>query len=168
MILAELICFLLMVVVFAIWGKKLYKQTVDLKRLDNGFREYYEVVSRWLVLKNSGRKVEEFFIHNGFLRIAVYGAGPLGELLCQELKNSPVEVVCAIDKNKKEFEFLDGVKIITPEVIEEQGSFDAVIITPMLHKTEIMDFLCNKNLVKDTKFIMVDEFVNFYYHHEEE
>ena len=83
--------------------KRIKKEKEMVRKLNNGFRDYYEVVSRWMILKNCGRKAEEFFYHYNYNRIVIYGAGPLGEMLCQELKESSINVVCAVDKEKKSF-----------------------------------------------------------------
>ena len=167
MLVFEILLFIIMVVVFVYALKRIKKEKEMVRKLNNGFRDYYEVVSRWMILKNCGRKAEEFFYHYNYNRIVIYGAGPLGEMLCQELKESSINVVCAVDKEKKSFDFVSDIKIISVEYIEEQGDIDAVIITPLMYKGEIMDILCNKNFPQKTQFIMIDEFVNYYYHHEE-
>lgn len=63
------------------------------------FKGYYNLVNQWLVLKNEGKKLDQYFINNGYKSIAIYGMGELGNRLYEELKDTEVEVKYAIDKN---------------------------------------------------------------------
>ena len=66
----------------------------------NKFRMYYKLLDRWLLLKEQGKSVEGFFLKNGYEKIAIYGMAALGRHLYEELKNSSVEVVYALDRRR--------------------------------------------------------------------
>ncbi len=148
------------------YGRHIRVKEAKVKKLNNDFREYYEVVSRWIILKNSGRKPEEYFRFHGIKRIAIYGAGPLGEMLYQELFGGEVQILYVVDQTRKEFENVKGAKVIHPSLIPNQEMPDAIVITPMVFKTAILDVLCNLNLPNSVSFLMLDEIVNFFMSHE--
>ena len=62
------------------------------------FKDYYNIVSEWLALKQEGKSLAEFFVENGYKTIAIYGMGELGNRLYEELKNTDIEVKYAIDQ----------------------------------------------------------------------
>lgn len=138
------------------------KKLSDAEMADNGFKEYYETVSRWITLVNKGYRVSDYFKHNHFRVIGIYGAGPLGEMLYSELLGSDIEVAYITDRTKKEMEYIKDAKVIHPEFIEQEEKVDAIIITPIHFKQEILDQLCAMKLPDDTKFILFSEIVNFF------
>lgn len=66
----------------------------------NKFRMYYKLLDRWLLLKEQGKGIERFFLENGYRKVAIYGMAALGKHLYEELKDSTVEVVYAIDRRQ--------------------------------------------------------------------
>lgn len=68
----------------------------------NKFKGYYQILSRWLALKQEGKQLEQYFVNNDYKTIAIYGMGEMGNRLYEELKDSvKVEIKYAIDKNMK-------------------------------------------------------------------
>lgn len=65
----------------------------------NKYRGYYEILNRWLILKQEGKSLEKYFLDNDYKSIAIYGMGELGNRLYDELKSSNVEVKYAMDAN---------------------------------------------------------------------
>ena len=90
------------------------------------FKEYYELLDQWMMNREQGISVENYCIKNGYKEIAIYGMGPMGNHLYEELSGSrKVQVSYAIDKR--------GTSIF-PELsvkkpTEELPQVDAVIIT---------------------------------------
>lgn len=62
------------------------------------FKSYYNLLNQWLILKNRGIDLAEYFIGNGLKRVAIYGMGEIGCRLWEELHDGPVDVLCGIDK----------------------------------------------------------------------
>lgn len=84
----------------AVAMNKLKEQAVDAKaeKIEK-FKGYYNMLNQWLVLKQEGKSLTEYFVNNNYKSIAIYGMGEMGNRLYDELKNSEIEVKYAIDKN---------------------------------------------------------------------
>ena len=76
-------------------GKKVEKKA---EKVDK-FKSYYNMLNQWLVLKQEGKSLGQFFKDNGYKTIAIYGMGEMGNRLYDELKDTSIEVKYAIDKN---------------------------------------------------------------------
>jgi lactate dehydrogenase-like 2-hydroxyacid dehydrogenase len=76
-------------------GKQIKQKT---EKVDK-FRNYYNILNQWLLLKQEGRSIEKWFLDKGYKTIAIYGMGELGNRLYNDLKNTSVIVKYAIDKN---------------------------------------------------------------------
>lgn len=88
-------------------------------------RAMFIIMDQWANLRQEGRNLEEYFIKNGYLRIAVYGMGVVGKRLIKELKNSKIQVVYGIDKNE-DMVYTDlDVLTMNDELIK----VDAVVVT---------------------------------------
>ena len=63
------------------------------------FKNYYNLLNQWLLLKNENKGLSDYFIKNNYKKIAIYGMGELGSRLVEELKDSDIVIKYAIDKN---------------------------------------------------------------------
>lgn len=101
------------------------------------FKSYYNMLNQWLILKQEGKNLEQFFIDNDYNSIAIYGMGEMGNRLYEELKNTSIEVKYAIDKNAEstysELEVLDVEDDLTP--------VDAIIVSAIFAFDEIEEKL---------------------------
>lgn len=89
------------------------------------FADYFNILDKWMCLKEEGKSVEPYFIRRGYKKIAIYGMGKMGKHLMAELENSSIEVVYGIDRRA---EFLyTGIPIL--DFAEEWQSVDAIVIT---------------------------------------
>lgn len=70
----------------------------NLKKVDK-FNGYYNLLNRWLSLKQEGKSIDKYFIDNKIKKIAIYGMGEIGARLYYELKDSDIELSYAIDSN---------------------------------------------------------------------
>lgn len=103
---------------------------------------YYFLLNQWLLLRQEGKTLAEYFEQNNYKEIAIYGMKELGERLCDELKNSGVVVKYAIDKNAGTI-YVDGnVDIVTPEEILEP--VDVIVVTATYYFDEIEESLHEK------------------------
>ncbi len=101
---------------------------------------YYHMFNHWLKLKQAGVSCKDFFIINAYKRIAIYGYKEFGERLYDELRNSEVEVVCIIDKNKGSV--CADVQVYSSN--EEIPEVDAIVVTPAFYYAEIEEDLSRK------------------------
>ena len=100
----------------------------------------YKCMNQFLVLKQKGIDISNFFSDRGIYTIAIYGVHYLGQRLRDELEESKVKVKYAIDK-KTEVEDWQ-IPIFHPD--ENLPEVDAIIITPVFDFLEIKQKLSVK------------------------
>ncbi len=100
----------------------------------------YKCMNQFLILKQKGIDISNFFSDRGIYTIAIYGVHYLGQRLRDELEESKVKVKYAIDK-KTEVEDWQ-VPIFHPD--ENLPEVDAIIITPVFDFLEIKQKLSVK------------------------
>lgn len=105
------------------------------------YQSYYKIFSSWMVLRNKGRMLSEYFKDRNFKNVAIFGLGQLGICLYEELKNSNINVKYAIDINAAHFSYLD-LKVVSPE--SQLEAVDVIIVTPFLEYKKIVDELREK------------------------
>lgn len=103
----------------------------------NKFRSYYCLLNQWLALKEEGKKLESYFINNKYKTIAIYGMGELGTRLYNELKNSSIEVLYAIDKNATSI--YSDLKIYGPN--DKLDTVDVIVVTAIFAFDDIVNDL---------------------------
>lgn len=99
----------------------------------NKFRSYYRLLDRWMGLKERGETLEKYFLENGYQKVIIYGFAALGKHLYEELKNSQIEVVCALDR--RQGLFYEGLKV--QDVSEEIPECDVIVVTAVSEYSEI-------------------------------
>lgn len=101
----------------------------------------------------------KYFEKNNIKKIAIYGAGTIGELFYNEIKNTGLKVSFFIDNNiDKEGTSLGDITIIGCDKIDIQESVDAIIVSPVLDYKEIEKMLQEKKL-NATKIISLEQIV---------
>ncbi len=118
--------------------KKAMRPAVSEDRFVLGF----QILSRWLQLKQAGKSLVPFFKDNAIEHIAIYGMGTLGERLWEELRDSDIAIDYAIDRqaaSKKK----SGLRIYDPDeaVLPETG---VVVVTPVQDYWIIVELLQEK------------------------
>lgn len=103
-------------------------------------RYLYELMNRWIILKQQRVNISSFFINRGIERIAIYGMHYIGERLYDELIDAQVEIVYAIDRNK----YKENWKIPILQPNEQLDTVDAIVITPIFDFIEIKESLSQK------------------------
>lgn len=129
-------------VVIGVAGGSYFKGKIISKSNEriNKFKSYYNILNQWIVLDHEGKKLEQYFINNNYMKIAVYGMGEIGNRLYEELKNSSVKIDYVIDKNAESA--YSELEIFSPE--DMLGEVDAVIVTTAFAFEEIRDELSKK------------------------
>jgi len=109
------------------------------KKVDK-FKGYYNMLNQWLILKQEGKSLTEYFKANNYKVIAIYGMGEMGNRLYDELKESDIEVKYAVDKNAAgTYSELD--------VIEKEDDFekvDVIVVTATFAFDEIEAEIADK------------------------
>lgn len=124
---------------------------------ENKFRLYYNVANGWLLLKNSKRSLVEYFHRNDIKKIAIYGMGELGCRFLEEMSESDVEVVCAIDAKPENIDADINVLQVGTPIREE---VDAIVVTAVFAYNNIEKDLkkylnCRIISLKDVIYSMI-------------
>jgi len=102
------------------------------------YQSYYYLFGSWMVLRNKGKMLVEYFKNYNLKDVAICGLGRLGLCLYEELKNSDINVKYAIDNKAESYSYL-GLKVITPE--EHLEAVDVIIITKFIEYKKIVEDL---------------------------
>lgn len=104
------------------------------------FKGYYYLLNQWLVLKQEGKSLEQYFVDNGYKTLAIYGMGELGNRLYEELKNSKrVKTEYVIDQNTTTYSEV--------RMFDMEGTLpdvDVVIVTAIFAFDDIREELIKK------------------------
>lgn len=127
---------ILMIIVNYIKEKKVntYKMLAD-KHL-----RIMQSMNQWLILRQEGKTIRNYFEVSGYKQIAIYGMSYLGERLYDELKSSVIEVKYVIDKNADMI--YSQVEVFEPQ--DELPEADAIVVTAISFFDEIKDQLSVK------------------------
>lgn len=101
---------------------------------------FYQVLNRWLTIRQEGKSLTEYFKRNNYKTVAIYGMKELGERLYDELKDSGVTVKYIIDKNASDVYANEDV--ITPD--EDLEPVDVIVVTAIYYYNEIEEMLLEK------------------------
>lgn len=102
---------------------------------------YYRLLEKWMTLREKGGGTKQYFMSRGMKKIIIYGLGKMANHLLEDLKESDINIVCAIDRNA--INKYGDFPVITAE--ERIPDADCIIITPV-HETEAI----KKNLTGRT------------------
>lgn len=106
------------------------------------FEAGFHLLVNWLGLRQQEKGLAAYFEDNDIHAIAIYGLGAIGELLLQEMKNTGIEVIYAIDRIASE-KHLNGLRIYGTD--EEQYPLaDAIVVTPIQDYDQIAQSLWKK------------------------
>jgi len=102
--------------------------------------KYYKFLYWWYIDKNRIKKLKKICNDRKWNNVAIYGMGPIGELIMKSFQDAGVEVMYGIDRNPDTIFF--DIDIYTLE--EELPKTDAIIITPFVYEKEIKEQLASK------------------------
>ena len=75
-------------------------RAIDHERLESRkFYAMFRVMDRWMEAKQNGKSIARGLLKCGYSTVAIYGMHYVGERLAEELKDSSVKVLYAIDKS---------------------------------------------------------------------
>lgn len=104
------------------------------------------LMNKWLIVKQNGKSILEFFYNKKIFNIAIYGVSYIGERLLYELNNKKIHVQYLIDKEEKK-ELCTKIPMYTP--YQKLPRVDAIIITAIndFDKIKATLKICNQVLV---------------------
>ncbi|GFI42507.1 hypothetical protein IMSAGC018_00168 [Lachnospiraceae bacterium] len=123
------------------------------KRLAKKNRGLFLLTNQWLYERQEGRRLETYFIKNGYRRIAIYGMSFVGKRLVKELSGSEVEIVYGIDRNVENI--YSEISVI--KIDDSLPNVDAIIVTLVDGFDEISNILLEKT---DCPIIAIEDIVN--------
>lgn len=126
------------------------KRFKDMKSDRDKLFTYYNALDQWVQNRMNDKNMEDYFLENNIHRIAIYGAGPMGRLLYEELRGSQIEVMYFIDKNAKNLAYYVEKEVITVKEVGQQEEVDAIVITPYYFYDEITENFDRNGVTTDT------------------
>ena len=108
---------------------------------------------QWLIKKQEGKSIIEYFQKKGITNIAIYGMSYLGERLLDELRESEIKVKYAIDMNANNI--YTDVDVFLPS--QELPRVDAVVVTAVFFFYDIQEMLSKK---VDYEIISLEDLLN--------
>lgn len=115
-------------------------RTIDLEEKLQKQILFYWVLTKWMDCKLKGGSIAEALKKRGFSRIVIYGYAELGQLLCKEMLQEGISVVCILDKAAKTTE-AGTIPVCKPEAVkasdQERLQIDAVVVTAVYYFEEI-------------------------------
>ncbi|WP_300809009.1 hypothetical protein [uncultured Acetatifactor sp.] len=106
------------------------------KSVDSTYSKYV-TIKRWFMLCQRNMQLFNYLQKRRIQTIAIYGMGEIGEMLFQNLKNSPVKVLYGIDQRAEQLH--SDVPILRLEQIHDE--IDMIIITAKVDYQSIRNSL---------------------------
>lgn len=103
--------------------------------------QFYNIMDKWMELLESNKVFDNYFVENGWNKVAIYGLKELGMHLYNQLINSSVDVKFVIDKNSEELKNL-CVPVYSPD--SELPDVDVIVVTAPFYYKEIYAVLRKK------------------------
>lgn len=124
-------------------GKIMGKRIDEKEQMSDKHLALMLLLNQWLITKQEGKSIVDFFHRESIKSIAIYGMSYVGERLYDELKDTDIEVKYAIDKNADVI-YAD-IDIVTPD--DELKLVDAIIVTPVFYFESISEILEQKTKI---------------------
>lgn len=99
-----------------------------------------KMLEKWILNIQTGKPVINYFRENNLSKIGIYGLGCIANLLCEELKNTEIEIKYVFDRNADRL--LYDLKLISE--YEGLEDVDAIVVIPAGQYCEIKESLEKK------------------------
>ena len=103
---------------------------------------YYNLLVKWVTIYQSNRKVSDFFVRNGYKKVAIYGFKEFGVLLYDELDHAGIDIAYVIDQMADYINTDIEVELYMPE--DDLPDADVVVVTACFYFDEIVESLKDK------------------------
>lgn len=121
-------------------GTKMNEVIVEKQTNEEKFRIMYQMMERWMRIKQNEGSLSSYFDSYNYKKIAIYGMGDIGRLLINELSASEIKVIYGIDKNSGTAN--EKLDIYSPDA--ELPEVDAVVVTAIAYFDDIEAMLSQK------------------------
>ena len=118
---------------------------LELQKSTNKLKEFYDILIKWIIIKQNKQEIGEFLQQNGISSVAIYGLKELGEVLYDDLILSGIKVQFCIDVRAEEINDKCEKNVITPDQYQDVSQIDAVIVTAIHYYEDIFLKLWKKN-----------------------
>ncbi len=108
-----------------------------IKRTNNKFQEFYDVLIKWFQLKQKGQEIGDFLKQNGYHSVAIYGMNELGKTLYKDLDTYGLSIPYCIDLRAEDVCKDLSIKVILPEEYSNACDVDTVIVTAIHYYEDI-------------------------------
>lgn len=143
--------------IVAIGARKVFDKTIcEKQQLADKHLALYLLMNQWIKVKQQGENISDYLIKEGYKKVAIYGMNYVGQTLYEELKDSEIEVMYAIDK--KADEIYSDLDVFSPK--DDFAPVDAIIVTPIFFFDEIYEELILKT---NADIISIDTIVHKMY-----
>lgn len=127
--------------IFEVMGEERVQQFNKLSRrsdytkavFEDKYYRYYQLMNKWMHIRDENRTVIEYFEKNEFNKIAIYGMGGMGEHLLKELERSNIDIKYCVDRDTT----IPYSMVIQKTLEDKLEEVDAVIVTPIYYYDEI-------------------------------
>lgn len=106
--------------------QKYRREILNYKKTTIRYESYWRIMDKWLSLKERNESVYNLLEKRHIHSVIIYGMGMLGRHLVNELSESDIEVVCAIDRNI----ICDNLGFPIVNIDGDIPEADTVIVTP--------------------------------------
>ncbi len=121
-------------------------------------RIYINLMCDWMEKNLLGIRISDRINGIKANKVAIYGYGRIGKLLCKQLLNDGVEVTCILDKMKKENDSNNTKEIDIYSLKDDYPNSDIIIVTPFLEFESIVEDIRKKDI--SSKIISVQELLS--------
>ena len=83
----------------AIQRERCRRQQAAWKENGDKYFYYFQLLNRWMIGRQEGKRAADFLREEGMEKIAIYGMGDLANRLAEELQGSDVHVLYGIDRD---------------------------------------------------------------------
>jgi len=115
-------------------GKNAVEKKVNTyKNLSDKHQALMLLFNQWMITKQEGKSVVQYFEKNNYKSIAIYGMSHVGQRLYDEIKNSGIDIRYVIDKNADYMH--TPLEVVTLDA--ELKEVDVIVVTPVFFFDEI-------------------------------
>lgn len=111
------------------------KELYYVKEKNKKRTEYYYQLNQWFTQYLAGKRIENYFKEREIKRIAIYGWNELAARLCDELKNSEIEIVAIIDRKAEQLK----INIPVYSLNEKMPKMDILVVASSYYFYEIRE-----------------------------
>ncbi len=107
------------------------------KRTKSKLQEFYDVLIKWLELKQRKKEIGDFLKRNGYSKVVIYGMKELGKLLYDDLELCGIEIPYCIDVRAEDVYKDLSITVISPDEYARACDVDVVIVTAIHYYEDI-------------------------------